>query len=61
MSHSILGTRAVGDQVMELARVSALGCVGCLSGPEVPCGTAACCIMQVEVRVEITEAMAEHF
>ena len=58
---SVLGTRAIGGQVMELARVSALECVGCLSDPVhvVSCGTAVCCIVQVEVLVEVTEVMDE--
>jgi hypothetical protein len=59
LSQSVLGTRAIGGQVMELARVSALECVGCLSDPVVSCGTAACIIVQVEVRVEVTEIMDE--
>ena len=46
---SVLGTRAIGSQVMELARVSALECVGGLPNPVVSCGTTVCCIVQVEV------------
>ena len=59
MLHSVLGIRAVGGQVMELTRFSALECIGCLPGPVVSCGTAVCCIVQVEVLVEVTEVMDE--
>jgi hypothetical protein len=50
MSHSVLGTMAVGSQVMELAHVGALECIGSLPDPValVSCGTAVCCIVQVE-------------
>jgi hypothetical protein len=48
-----------GQVLMDLARVSALECVGCLPGPVVPCGTAVCCIVQVEVRVKAAEVMDE--
>jgi hypothetical protein len=44
---------------MELARVGALECVGCLPDPVVSCGTAVCCIVQVEVLVEVTEITDE--
>ena len=61
LSYSIVCTREIGGQVMELARVSALECVGCLSDPVVPCSTAVCCIVQVEVRVKVAreEVMKE--
>ena len=59
VSHSVLSTRTVSGQVMELARIGALECVGCLPDPVVSCGTAACCIMQVEVRVEVAKVMDE--
>ena len=46
--------------MMELARVvSALECVGCAPDPVVSCGTAVCCIVQVEVRVEVAKVMDE--
>jgi hypothetical protein len=44
---------------MDLARIKPLECVGCLPGPVVSCGIAVCCIVQVEVRVEVTEVMGE--
>jgi hypothetical protein len=44
---------------MKLARVGALECIGSLPNPVVSCGTAASCIVQVEVRVEVTEVMDE--
>ena len=44
---------------MELACVSVLECVRYLSDPVVSCGTAVCCIVQAEVRVEVTEVMDE--
>ena len=47
MSHSVLGTRAIGGQVTELARVSALECVGSLPGPEVSCGTKRLLIVSI--------------
>ena len=50
------GQSAAG-QVLELARVSALKCVGSLPDPVVLCGTTVCCIVQVEMRMEVTEAM----
>jgi hypothetical protein len=59
MSHPVLGTRAINGQVMELASVSVLECVGSLPGPVVSCGTTVCCIVQVEVRMEVTEVMDE--
>jgi hypothetical protein len=33
VSHYVLGTRAVGGQVMGLARVGVLECIGCLPNP----------------------------
>ena len=53
-AYSALGTRAIGGQAMELARVSALEYDGCMSDLVVSCGTATCCIVQVEVQVEVT-------
>ena len=59
VSYSVLSTRAVSGQVMKLARIGALECVGCLPDPVVSCGTAVCCIVQVEVRVEVAKVMDE--
>ena len=54
MLHSVLGTGAISSQVMELAHVSALECVGGLPDPVVSCGTTIICIVQVEVGMEVT-------
>jgi hypothetical protein len=39
--------------------VGALECVRCLPDPVVSCGTAVCCIVQVEVRVGVAKVMDE--